>query len=148
MHNKCQALISVVAASGAVPFALLVSQLRHLVVVRSFTPICLGVLSCQLLELSHSFPARHSVYLIDVTHSAVPAVFEFGAARIALVVVRSQQDGASADATGFFNAFVLNLIVEVHRVRVVHAVPAAEVVIVVVRHNRNQYSRCTKYVKH
>ncbi len=80
--------------------------------------------------------------------SAVPTVFDFGAARIALVVVRSQPDGASADATGLFNAFVLNLIVEAHHVRVVHTVPAAEVVVVVVRHNRNQYSSCTQNVKH
>jgi len=86
-----------------------------------------------------------SISLISIR---VPTVLEFGTARIALVVVRSQQDGASADATGLFNAFVLNLIVEVHRVRVVHAVPAAEVVVVVVRHNRNQYSRCTRNVKH
>ena len=80
--------------------------------------------------------------------SAVPAVFDFGAARIALVVVRSQPDGESADTTGLFNAFALNLIVEVHHVRVVHTVPAAEVVIVIVRHNRNQYSSCTQNVKH
>ena len=86
-----------------------------------------------------------SISLISIR---VPTVLEFGAARIALVVVRSQQDGASADATGLFNAFALNLIVEVHHVRVVHTVPAAEVVVVVIRHNRNQYSSCTQNVKH